>query len=156
MYESKDKTITPNFMPVKKGGLHVKDEQITVTVSSVEEVPVELQHLSHLPKFEDDLKRLGKLHPVIQCITEEPGEYIVAGTEELYLEFCLKDLEENHAYVPLRKTEPAVVVPESMPKELKRLTHEKKCLRIKENTDYYSIPKPKQKIPLAIVTIVYC
>ncbi|GFT69714.1 elongation factor 2 [Trichonephila clavipes] len=111
MYESKDNAITLNFVPVKKDGLHVKDEQRNVTLCPVVEVPVELQHLFDLPKLEDDLKRLGKPDPMILCITEEPGEYIVAGTEELHLEICLKDLDENHACIPL-KTYPVVVVPE--------------------------------------------
>ncbi|GFX28497.1 hypothetical protein TNCV_1153061 [Trichonephila clavipes] len=60
MYESKDKTITLNFVPVKKDGLHVKDDQRTVTVISVVKVPVELQHPSDLLKLEDGLKRLEK------------------------------------------------------------------------------------------------
>ncbi|GFS41781.1 translation elongation factor 2 [Trichonephila inaurata madagascariensis] len=98
----------------------------------VARVPVELQHLSDLPKLEDVLKRLEKPDPTIQCITEEPGKYIVAGTEELHLEICLKDLEENHTCIPLKKNDPIVVIPERMPKEVKRHTHEKSRPRIKK------------------------
>ncbi|GFU51281.1 hypothetical protein TNCV_3523481 [Trichonephila clavipes] len=36
MYQSKDKTITPNFVPVKKDSFHVKDDQRTVTISPVD------------------------------------------------------------------------------------------------------------------------
>ena len=33
---------------------------------------------------------------------EENGEHIVAGAGELHLEVCLKDLEEDHACIPLK------------------------------------------------------
>ena len=46
--------------------------------------------------------------PMVQCIIEESGEHIVAGAGELHLEICLKDLEEDHAGVPLRKSDPVV------------------------------------------------
>ncbi|GFY68763.1 hypothetical protein TNIN_49691 [Trichonephila inaurata madagascariensis] len=71
-----------------------KDDQRTVTVS-----PVEFQHPSDLPKLEDGLKRLEKPDPMIQCITEEPGEYIVAGTGELLERqrrtSCMHSFKEN-------------------------------------------------------------
>ncbi|GFY20196.1 elongation factor 2 [Trichonephila clavipes] len=108
--ESKNKTITPNCVPVKKDGLHVKDDQRTVTVSPVEKVSVELQHPSDLPKLEDDLKRFEKPDPMIQCITGKPD--IVDDTEELHLENCLKDVKEDKASIHLKKTDPVVVVPE--------------------------------------------
>jgi len=37
-----------------------------------------------------------------QCHIEESGEHIVAGAGELHLEICLKDLEEDHACIPLK------------------------------------------------------
>lgn len=37
-----------------------------------------------------------------QCNIEESGEHIVAGAGELHLEICLKDLEEDHACIPLK------------------------------------------------------
>ncbi|GFV96290.1 transposon Tf2-6 polyprotein [Trichonephila clavipes] len=153
IYESKNKTITPNCVPVKKDGLHVKDDQITVTVSPVVKVPVELQHSSDLPKLEDDLKRLEKPDPMIQCVTEEPDEYIVSDTEEFVFENCLKDVKEDKACIPLKKTDPVVVVPESVPKEVKRRAHEKRCPRMKENKDHYFIPKRRQKIENSVA---YC
>ncbi|GFX69399.1 transposon Tf2-6 polyprotein [Trichonephila clavipes] len=97
IYESKKQTITPNLVPVKKDGLHVKDEQRTVTVSPVVKVSVELQHPSDLPKLEDDLKRFEKPDPMIQCITGKPD--IVDDTEELHLENCLKDVKEGKACI---------------------------------------------------------
>ena len=33
---------------------------------------------------------------------EESGEHIIAGAGELHLEICLKDLEEDHACIPLK------------------------------------------------------
>lgn len=39
---------------------------------------------------------------------EESGEHIVAGAGELHLEICLKDLEEDHACIPLKKSDPVV------------------------------------------------
>lgn len=39
---------------------------------------------------------------VSQCQIEESGEHIVAGAGELHLEICLKDLEEDHACIPLK------------------------------------------------------
>ncbi|GFV64083.1 transposon Tf2-6 polyprotein [Trichonephila clavipes] len=151
IYESKNKTVTPNCVPVKKDGLHVKDDQRTVTVSPVVKVSVELQHPSDLPKLEDDLKRFEKPDPMIKCITGKPD--IVDDTEELHLENCLKDVKEDMACIPLKKTDPVVVVPESVPKEVKRRAHEKRRPRLKENKDYYFIPKRRQKIENSVA---YC
>ncbi|GFT21738.1 hypothetical protein TNCV_2969901 [Trichonephila clavipes] len=75
---------------------------------------------------------------MIQCITENPD--IVSDTEEFLFENCLKDVKEDKTSIPLKKTDPVVVVPESVPKEVKRRP------RIKENKDYYFIPKRRQKI----------
>ncbi|GFY44961.1 hypothetical protein TNIN_138611 [Trichonephila inaurata madagascariensis] len=129
----------------EKDGLHVKDDQRTVTVS-----PVELQHTSDLPKLEDDLKCLEKPDPMIQFITEKRDEYIVSDTEELHLQNCLKDVKEGNACIPLKKADSVVAVPESVPKEVKRRAHEKRRPRIKENKDYYFIPKLRQKIENSI------
>ncbi|MGJ2421413.1 hypothetical protein ACR8E0_22300, partial [Salmonella enterica subsp. enterica serovar Paratyphi A] len=51
----------------------------------------------------------SKSDPMVQCIIEESGEHIVAGAGELHLEICLKDLEEDHACIPLKKTDPVAV-----------------------------------------------
>lgn len=39
---------------------------------------------------------------MVLCIIEESGEHIVAGAGELHLEICLKDLEEDHAGIPIK------------------------------------------------------
>merc|ERR1712147_328489 len=46
--------------------------------------------------------------PMVLTLTEESGEHIVAGAGELHLEICLKDLEEDHAGIPLKKSDPVV------------------------------------------------
>lgn len=72
------------------------------SVSPVVRVAVEVKNPSDLPKLVEGLKRLSKSDPMVQCIIEESGEHIVAGAGELHLEICLKDLEEDHACVPLK------------------------------------------------------
>lgn len=78
------------------------------SVSPVVRVAVEAKNPSDLPKLVEGLKRLAKSDPMVQCTIEESGEHIVAGAGELHLEICLKDLEEDHACVPLKKSDPVV------------------------------------------------
>ncbi|GFV44158.1 transposon Tf2-6 polyprotein [Trichonephila clavipes] len=124
-----------------------------VTVSPAVKVSVELQHPSDWSKLEDDLKRLEKPDPIIQRVTEESDEYIVSDTEEFVFENYLKDVEEDKACILLKKTDPVVVVPESVPKEINRRAHDKRCPRIKENKDYFFIPKRRRKIKNSVA---YC
>merc|ERR1712188_201798 len=77
------------------------------SVSPVVRVAVETKNPSDLPKLVEGLKRLSKSDPCVQCFTEESGEHIVAGAGELYLEICLKDLEE-FCGVPLKQSDPVV------------------------------------------------
>merc|ERR1712002_476812 len=78
------------------------------SVSPVVRVAVEPKNPSDLPKLVEGLKRLSKSDPMVQCVIEESGEHIIAGAGELHLEICLKDLEEDHAQIPLRKSDPVV------------------------------------------------
>uniref|UniRef100_A0A673W8U0 Eukaryotic translation elongation factor 2 n=1 Tax=Salmo trutta TaxID=8032 RepID=A0A673W8U0_SALTR len=78
------------------------------SVSPVVRVAVECKNPADLPKLVEGLKRLAKSDPMVQCIIEESGEHIVAGAGELHLEICLKDLEEDHAGIPLKKSDPVV------------------------------------------------
>lgn len=75
------------------------------SVSPVVRVAVEAKNPADLPKLVEGLKRLSKSDPMVQCIIEESGEHIVAGAGELHLEICLKDLEEDHACIPLKVPE---------------------------------------------------
>lgn len=72
------------------------------SVSPVVRVAVEAKNPADLPKLVEGLKRLAKSDPMVQCIIEESGEHIIAGAGELHLEICLKDLEEDHAGIPLK------------------------------------------------------
>lgn len=78
------------------------------TVSPVVQVAVQVKNALDLPKLTEGLKRLCKSDPCVQAWVAETGEHIVAGAGELHLEICLKDLEEEHAGVPLRVSEPVV------------------------------------------------
>merc|ERR1711970_1716041 len=78
------------------------------SVSPVVRVAVDCKNPADLPKLVEGLKRLAKSDPMVQCIIEESGEHIIAGAGELHLEICLKDLEEDHAQIELKKSDPVV------------------------------------------------
>ncbi|EDW10785.1 eukaryotic translation elongation factor 2 isoform X2 [Drosophila mojavensis] len=78
------------------------------SVSPVVRVAVEPKNPADLPKLVIGLKRLAKSDPMVQCIIEESGEHIIAGAGELHLEICVKDLEEDHACIPLKTSDPLV------------------------------------------------
>ncbi|KAL8595787.1 Elongation factor 2 [Nucella lapillus] len=78
------------------------------SVSPVVRVAVECKNPSELPKLVEGLKRLAKSDPMVQCTIEESGEHIIAGAGELHLEICLKDLEEDHAGIPIKVSDPVV------------------------------------------------
>jgi elongation factor 2 len=78
------------------------------SVSPVVQVAVEVKNAADLPKLVEGLKRLSKSDPCVQTWIADTGEHIVAGAGELHLEICLKDLEEDHAGVPLKKSDPVV------------------------------------------------
>ncbi|XP_061538811.1 elongation factor 2-like [Phycodurus eques] len=87
------------------------------SVSPVVRIAVEAKNPADLPKLVEGLKRLSKSDPMVQCIIEESGEHIVAGAGELHLEICLKDLEEDHACIPLKKSDPVVSYRETVSEE---------------------------------------
>merc|ERR1712147_492234 len=91
------------------------------SVSPVVRVAVEPKNPADLPKLVEGLKRLSKSDPMVQILIEESGEHIIAGAGELHLEICLKDLEEDHACVPLRKSDPVVSFRESVQEESDRM-----------------------------------
>merc|ERR1712043_102474 len=84
------------------------------SVSPVVRVAVECKNASDLPKLVEGLKRLAKSDPMVQCCIEESGEHVIAGAGELHLEICLKDLEEDHACIPLKKSDPVVTYRETV------------------------------------------
>merc|ERR1712134_14474 len=91
------------------------------SVSPVVRVAVECKNPADLPKLVEGLKRLSKSDPMVQISMEESGEHIIAGAGELHLEICLKDLEEDHAQIPLRKSDPVVSYREGVQAESDRM-----------------------------------
>jgi elongation factor 2 len=78
------------------------------SVSPVVQRSVQVKNAQDLPKLVEGLKRLSKSDPCVLTLTSDSGEHIVAGAGELHLEICLKDLEEDHAGVPLIISDPVV------------------------------------------------
>lgn len=87
------------------------------SVSPVVRVAVDCKNPSDLPKLVEGLKRLAKSDPMVQITNEESGEHIIAGAGELHLEICLKDLEEDHACIPIKKSDPVVSYRETVTAE---------------------------------------
>ncbi|KAG1078761.1 hypothetical protein G6F42_024092 [Rhizopus arrhizus] len=87
------------------------------SVSPVVQVAVEVKNANDLPKLVEGLKRLAKSDPCVLTYTSDSGEHIVAGAGELHLEICLKDLEEDHAQVPLKTGDPVVQYRETVTAE---------------------------------------
>lgn len=78
------------------------------SVSPVVNVAVSSVNVQDIGKFVEGLKRLSKSEPGILVKTTEAGEHIISGAGELQLEIALKDLEEDHAMVPIKKSNPIV------------------------------------------------
>merc|ERR1739844_665809 len=93
-------------------------KQMKFSVSPVVRVAVEPKNPADLPKLVEGLKRLAKSDPMVQCMIEESGEHIIAGAGELHLEICLKDLEEDHACIPLKKSDPVVSYRETVSEDI--------------------------------------
>lgn len=87
------------------------------SVSPVVQVAVEVKNAADLPKLVEGLKRLSKSDPCVLTTMSPSGEHIVACSGELHLEICLKDLEEDHAGVPIRVSEPVVSYRETVSEE---------------------------------------
>ena len=58
---------------------------------------------------------------MVQIQSDESGGHIIAGAGELHLEICLKDLEEDHACVPIVKSDPVVSYRETIIAESDRM-----------------------------------
>ncbi|KAJ7889928.1 eukaryotic translation elongation factor 2 [Mycena olivaceomarginata] len=87
------------------------------SVAAVVQVAVEVKNPLDLPKLVEGLKRLSKSDPCVQTWIAETGEHIVAGAGELHIEICMKDLEEDHACVPLKVSRPVVPYRETVTAE---------------------------------------
>merc|ERR1712018_479661 len=107
---------------VKTGTITTFDQahnfkQMKFSVSPVVRVSVEVKNPADLPKLVEGLKRLSKSDPMVQIQSDESGGHIIAGAGELHLEICLKDLEEDHACVPIKKSDPVVSYRETVTEE---------------------------------------
>merc|ERR1719390_358925 len=91
------------------------------SVSPVVRVAVDVKNASDLPKLVEGLKKLSKSDPLVQCITEESGEHIIAGCGELHVEICLKDLVEEYAKCEIKKGDPVVTYKETIQEESSQL-----------------------------------
>merc|ERR1711881_670793 len=96
-------------------------KQMKFSVSPVVRVAVEPKDPQQLPKLVEGMKRLAKSDPMVLTLTSESGEHIIAGAGELHLEICLKDLEEDHAGIPLKKSDPVVSYRETVSEESDRM-----------------------------------
>ncbi|KAH8648762.1 P-loop containing nucleoside triphosphate hydrolase protein [Tricladium varicosporioides] len=104
---------------LKSGTLTTSDQAhnlkvMKFSVSPVVQRSVEVKNAQDLPKLVEGLKRLSKSDPCVLTLINESGEHVVAGAGELHLEICLKDLEEDHAGVPLRISDPVVAYRETV------------------------------------------
>nr|ANM86109.1 elongation factor 2 [Stygiella incarcerata] len=111
-YLTKTGTITNDS---SEDAYNLKD--MKYSVSPVVRVAVEPKNPQDLPKLVEGLRRLAKSDPLVQCITEETGEHIIAGAGELHLEICLKDLQEDFTGIPLKVSEPVVSFRETVSEE---------------------------------------
>eukprot|EP01017_Pseudomicrothorax_dubius_P020190 TRINITY_DN2210_c0_g2_i6.p1 TRINITY_DN2210_c0_g2~~TRINITY_DN2210_c0_g2_i6.p1 ORF type:complete len:507 (+),score=113.23 TRINITY_DN2210_c0_g2_i6:131-1651(+) len=87
------------------------------SVSPVVRVAVEPKVPADLPKLIHGLKLLSKSDPLVQCITEEGGQHIVAGCGELHVEICLNDLSKEYAGCELVVSDPIVQYRETITSE---------------------------------------
>eukprot|EP00299_Pterocystis_sp_00344_P012808 c6201_g1_i1.p1 GENE.c6201_g1_i1~~c6201_g1_i1.p1 ORF type:complete len:838 (-),score=213.28 c6201_g1_i1:101-2614(-) len=88
------------------------------SVSPVVQVAVQVKNAQDLPKLVDGLKKLAKSDPMVQIITSESGEHVVAGAGELHLEICLKDLQDDFCTgCPLQFSPPVVSFRETVSAE---------------------------------------
>jgi len=87
------------------------------SVSPVVRVAVDVVNANDLPKLVEGLKKLSKSDPLVQCITEESGEHIIAGCGELHVEICLNDLINEYARCEIKKGDPVVTYKETVTEE---------------------------------------
>lgn len=82
--------------------------QMKFSVSPVVRMAIKPKNASDLPKLIKGLQNLSKADQLVQCYTEETGEHIIAGSGELHLEVCLRELTDSYAQIPLEVSEPVV------------------------------------------------
>lgn len=74
---------------------------MNLLASPVVQVTVDVKSASDLPRLVEGLKRLSKSDPCVQTWAADSGEHVVAGTNELHLDVCLKVHTFSFALRPL-------------------------------------------------------
>ena len=77
------------------------------SVCAVVKVAVKPSTASDLPKLVEGLKKLSKSDPLAVCTSEESGEHAVAGSGDLHVDLCVKELKK-YAQCDLIVSEPRV------------------------------------------------
>merc|ERR1719295_708473 len=128
----KARIMGPNFVPGQKTDLYEKSIQRTILmmggrVEAIEDVPA--GNICGLVGVDQFLVKTGTISTLkdahnmkqmkfsVSPVVRESGEHIIAGAGELHLEICLKDLEEDHACIPLKKSDPVVSYRETVSEE---------------------------------------
>jgi len=129
---------------VKSGTISDHEEahnirQMKFSVSPVVRVAVKPKFPNDLPKLIEGLKSLAKADTSVLCYTEDTGEHILAGCGELHLEVCIKELEKEHAQIPIETTEPVVTYKETVAEKSNQV-----CLAKSQNKHnrLYAVAEP--------------
>eukprot|EP00747_Dinoflagellata_sp_TGD_P160340 gnl/TRDRNA2_/TRDRNA2_177970_c0_seq2.p1 gnl/TRDRNA2_/TRDRNA2_177970_c0~~gnl/TRDRNA2_/TRDRNA2_177970_c0_seq2.p1 ORF type:complete len:861 (+),score=187.56 gnl/TRDRNA2_/TRDRNA2_177970_c0_seq2:108-2690(+) len=77
------------------------------SVSAIVRISVKPKESKNLPKLVDGMKRLSKSDMLIQCVSEESGDHVIAGCGDEHLKLCTRDLLE-HAGVEFIQGVPTV------------------------------------------------
>lgn len=118
------------------------------SVSPVVQRSVQVTNAQDLPKLVEGLKRLSKSDPCVLTMINESGEHVVAGAGELHLEICLHDLQNDHAGVPLKISDPVVSYRETVTAESSMTALSKSPN--KHNRLYLTAQPMEEEVSLAI------
>ncbi len=79
------------------------------SVSPVVRVAVSAKNPAELPKLIEGLRKLSKSDPLVVISQDKrTQEHIIAGSGELHIEICLKDLREEFGKIEIIEGEPVV------------------------------------------------
>lgn len=92
-------------------------QMMKFSVSSVIRVTSESKNLADLSKLMEGLKMADQVGPIIKSIMEKLGNHIISRAREFHLEICLEDLVEDHACIPIKKSDPVASYSETTSKE---------------------------------------
>lgn len=84
------------------------------SVSPVIRVSVEPKNVAELPKLLEGLRRLSRYDPLVICTTEESGQHIISGVNELHIKNCLKELQNEYPRCDISASDPFVIYKETV------------------------------------------